>query len=328
MAISLTYEKGFYIIDAGGPILRYPASHVEITTNEDDVVISPVSSDSRRAKVIRANYVEFTSPSGASAEAVALAIFQLNEGVDVNLQSNTTPPLDPLFVEALSNFTISTDAVASGETTMVYTFEATAGHGIIIGDEIILLDVVADRYFQAEIVNVATNTITIDRPIDHAFASASTLGRITNSNMNVLGSLASPRIFTLNGGINPSDFSRFIITITDDTAMDDSRFGGLSALSNGLVFRIYNGFQRTIFNFKSNQDIKQFCYDVNYSDKAPAGIFGLSARITFGGEDKHGTIIRAQTPDVIQWVVQDDLTGLLTLRGSATGSETTGESLI
>jgi hypothetical protein len=105
--------------------------------------------------------------------------------------------------------------------------------------------------------------------------------------------------------------------------MDDSRFGGLPALTRGLVFRIVNGFQRTIFCFKTNQDIKQFCYDVNYSSRAPSGYFGFSSRITFGGQSKHGVVLRLGAGDVLQWVVQDDLTGLDTLKIAAEGHEVT-----
>ena len=77
-----------------------------------------------------------------------------------------------------------------------------------------------------------------------------------------------------------------------------------------------------IFCFKSNQEIKQFCYDVAYSDKAPAGSFGLVARISFGGQSKHGVVLRISDDDVIQWVVQDDLTELTSLKVSVQGHET------
>ena len=103
--------------------------------------------------------------------------------------------------------------------------------------------------------------------------------------------------------------------------MDDAKFGNITALTRGLVFRIYNTFQKTIFNFKSNQEIKQFCYDVNYSDNAPAGSTGLSARISFNGDDKHGVTLRIGTGEVIQWIVQDDLTGLDSMKISAQGHE-------
>jgi hypothetical protein len=185
-----------------------------------------------------------------------------------------------------------------------------------------LLDQAADKFLLFEVLGVAGDLITIDRPIDHAFPAGTTLGRIVTTNLNVDGSI-TPQAFSVRAGQNPSDFVRFLITMTDDSAMDDSRFGGLPALTRGLVFRIVNGFQRTIFCFKTNQDIKQFCYDVNYSSRAPSGYFGFSSRITFGGQSKHGVVLRLGAGDVLQWVVQDDLTGLDTLKIAAEGHEVT-----
>ena len=247
------------------------------------------------------------------------------EEIDANIQDQHTKPIDSLFAQSVSNFTLSADATASGVTTLVYTFEATAGHGIIVGNEVLLLNVLAEHALQAKVLVVSTNTITLDRPIDHAFPAASTLGRVIITNMNVNGSV-TPQIFTLRAGVIPIDVTRVIISMTDSTAMDDGTFGGLSALPKGLVFRIYNGFQKTIFNFKTNGEIAQYCYDVRYADKPPAGTgHGLTARISFGGQSKHGVVLRISTNDVIQWIVQDDLTGLDTLRIVAQGHETSGE---
>jgi hypothetical protein len=247
-----------------------------------------------------------------------------NGGIPVNVQDQTTQPVDAYFARALSNFTLSADTGASGETTFVYVFNATAGHGIIAGDEIGLFDDPANRFFFATVVNVAVNVITVDRPIDHNFTAAITQGRIITTEMAVNGSV-TPVIYTVNAGAIPIDITRTIIQMLDATAMDDGTFGGLPALTRGLVFRHYNGWQKTVFCFKTNGEIRQFCYDVSYADKAPAGQYGLGARITFGGADKHGVVLRVQDNDVLQWVVQDDLTGLVSLKIAAEGHYTLDE---
>jgi hypothetical protein len=199
-----------------------------------------------------------------------------------------------------------------------YTLVAAVGHGINIDDEILLLDTEANKSFFAEVKNVAVNTITVDRPIDHAFPSATSLGRIVTTQMAVDGSV-TPQIFSIRSGAIPTDITRCILTMLDASAMDDGKFGGIPALDRGLVFRIVNAFQKTIFCFKSNGEIKQFCYDVSYSSAAPAGQFGLAARITFAGQDKHGVALQIKDDDVVQWVVQDDLTGLVSLKSSGEG---------
>jgi hypothetical protein len=245
----------------------------------------------------------------------------------VKIQDQITPPIDALFSQSVSNFTILSDATVSTISVLNYSFTASPGHGIVIGNEILLLDTAANRVIQAVVKNVVGDVITIDRPIDHAFAALTTLGRIIITNMNVVGSLAAPQIFSLRAGATPSDYTRFIITMIDDDAMDDGKFGGGGALPNGLVFRIVNSYQKTIFNFKTNGDIKQFCYDLAYADKAPAGQHGLVARITFAGPSKHGVALRIKDNDVIQWVVQDNLSGLTSLRCSGMGHDTEGEGV-
>ena len=243
-----------------------------------------------------------------------------NGGLAVNIQDQTSKPIDVFFSQSISNFTLSTDNIESGVSSLVYTFEATGGHGIVSGNEIILLDVVADRFFYAEVKNVVTNTITVDRPIDHIFAAVSTLGRIVTTQMAVDGG-STEQIFSLRAGSVPLDFTRIIFSMLCDSALDDGKFGNITKLNRGIVFRIVNSFQKTIFNFKTNGEIAQFCFDLKYSDKAPAGNEGMTARITFAGQSKHGVTLRISENDVIQWVIQDDLTDLVSFRIAAQGHE-------
>lgn len=261
-----------------------------------------------------------TRIAGPNGEIVSVT----NNSLDVMLSDPTTAPIDTYFTEEISTFTLNQPTVKSGIDTLVYTFVADTGHGIAVNDEIILKDTILDAYFCAEVKDVVGDTITLDRPIDNVFPITSYCS-IVNSNMAVDGSV-TPRIFSATSLINPIDFTRFIITMTSPSVMDDGRFGSLVALTKGIVFRVLNGFCKTIFNFKTNSDIATFCYDVSYSTKAPAGSYGLRARITFSGQEKHGVAIRVGGSSVLQWIVQDDLTDLTTLRIVGQGHKTTGEA--
>lgn len=254
------------------------------------------------------------SPGGIPLES--------NKAVPTNIQDQHTPSINSLFSQSLSNFTLASDTPVSTVDTLEYVFEATAGHDMIIGSQIILLDVAGDRFLQAVVIDVATNVITIDRPLDHIYPSATTLGRITTENMGVAGSLATPKIFSVRAGANPADFTQIKLHFLDETAMDDSTFGGIGALTNGLVFRIINSNQTTVFNFKTNSEMKHFGI-VEYSTKAKSGQFGLLATFKFAGQSERGVTLRISDNDVIQWVVQDDLTDLIDLHASAIGHETT-----
>lgn len=240
----------------------------------------------------------------------------------VEIMDRTTKPVDAFFARSLSTFTISIATGISGidAGSLVYTLTATAGHGIAPGDEIILLDTIASREFFAVVIGVVVNVITVDRPIDHIFP-LTTLGRIVSTAMNIDGSV-TPVIFSVRAGSIPTDIIRYLIGITDNLAMDNSKFGGIAALTNGLVFRVYNGYQKTVFCFKTNGEIKNFSFDAVYDDRAGAGLFGFYSRISFGGQDKHGVVMRISGTDVLQWVVQDDLTALSSLTVTAQGHDT------
>lgn len=243
-----------------------------------------------------------------------------NGGIPVNVLDQTTKPQDSLFSKSISNFSLAVDTGISTVTTLVYDFTASGGHGIAPNDELLLLDPAANRVLQCVALAVVVDTITIDRPIDHVFPAATTLGRIVTTNMAINGSV-TPQIFSVRAGSVPTDYVRFLLTATNNEQMDYSLFAGLAALTRGLVFRVVNDFQKTIFNFKTDADIGQFAYDLKYADRAPAGEYGLAARISFGGQEKHGVVLRISGDDVLQWVVQDDLTSLITLRVAGEGHE-------
>lgn len=253
-------------------------------------------------------------------------IFNGTTEVDVNIQDQVTEPLDPLFIQSISEFTISADTGQSGidAPSFIYDFEAAAGHGISAGNEILLLDTATESSFYALALNVAVNTITLDRMIDHNFTFASTLGRVVNGNMAVDGSV-TPQIFTVRAGTIPADYTRYIMTMQCSTLPDNSKFGNLPALTRGLVYRICNGFQKTVFNFKTNLDIEQFCYDTKITPKSGAGNATFGARLSFAGPEKHGVAIRVQDESVTQWVVQDNLLALISARVAAQGHLTSRE---
>ncbi len=100
--------------------------------------------------------------------------------------------------------------------------------------------------------------------------------------------------------------------ITDASEMDDTKFGGITALTKGVFLRKVNGVIKNIFNAKTNGDIALNCSTYSYADKAGAGNYGFRAIKTFGGQENQGVIIRlaGDTQDTLEIVVQDNLTGL------------------
>jgi hypothetical protein len=215
------------------------------------------------------------------------------------------------------NDTTLSVAASAGDTSITVV-DAT---GIITGDEIKLGEVTAGVGVQEigiiTITNVVGSVLTLDRPIGNNYTTAATVEEVT-TNMAVSGSLASPQIFE----IDPPDgniwqFTRILLSITDQTAMDDAKFGGITALTNGVSLRATTEAGRTVIfaNWKSNQDMKMDMYDVDYSTKAPSGFFGLNGRWTFTKAEVVAELDGDASPvQKLEVLIQDDLTGLDTFK--------------
>jgi hypothetical protein len=205
-------------------------------------------------------------------------------------------------------------------------FDLTGGHGAIIGNTILICETVdgLGRCYQATILNVATNTITVDSPLDENFTTDADV-IIGNKNLNIDGSTAT-KIATISPPTGTKwDITRLVVHIEDETSMDSAKFGGLPALTNGIVLRHKNNVINNIFTVKSNGEFGERAYDIEYDPKAPAGVFGFRCRRSFGGQDKNGVVIRldGSLGDELQVLISDDLTGLTLHRYVIQGHVTT-----
>jgi len=249
--------------------------------------------------------------------------------LDVMLSDATTPPVDTYFLKGLDRFCLLSNAEASTITNLNYTIFVSNNNGrVSVGDEIQLLDVVANWEFYAiaKITN-GDGSVILDRPIDHTFTTNTCINQTVTSEMAVDGSLTN-QIFTVRAGTNPIDITRILLVISDAGSMDDGKFGVLASLSNGVVVRTVDGFNKTIFNWKNNGEIGLFCYDTDYvaAAQGPAGSESFKARITFAGQSKHGVALRLSGDDVLQVVIQDNLSGLDSFKIVAQGHQTVGEN--
>lgn len=211
---------------------------------------------------------------------------------------------DVLPVRGSDTFTVA----ASITNTRVLT--VVAGHGLTITDTMIFRDAGNQFIQQVGIVSIATNVITVDTPLDRAWAGNHPYG-LTDMAVDGSSSAVTFQIGPLGGS---ADVTRFIVHMEDGTAMDDGKFGGIAALTNGVVIRVYRAATSTydtIMNAKTNGEFAQRTYDASYADNAPAGTYGFRVRRSFGGEDKSGSVIRLANGDTFQIIIQDDLTGLL-----------------
>jgi len=233
-----------------------------------------------------------------------------NRGVDVNVQDQTTPPVLFRMNQVIGETTLAIETAI--DDTVINVVSST---GMVIGQYVSVLSEPDNRFYLAKILDINTNAITMDTPLDFAFPIGSGVA-FRSADMNVNG-LVTPQVFSVRGDVADIgveiDITRIIISMTCDGVVTYPKFGDLLPLANGIVLRRKNGVYNNIFNLKSNAEIAGIMFDMNiYSASNPQqGFDGLNARLTFGGQSKLGVVIRIAAGEDLQLIVQDDLSGLL-----------------
>jgi hypothetical protein len=248
------------------------------------------------------------------------------EGVAVFIQDQTTGILDVPFLNNLSTPTLAIDTVADGINRDI---TLTAGHGLTVADIGNIVEIVDSAngtfFMQAAITNVVADVITLDAPINRIYTTTQSILSVSDIDMNVNGAVTPVIYSVLPFSIQKGDMVRLIVEIRDNSPMDFETFGGVPALANGCVLRINNGdgTYRNLYNFKSNGDMIEQGFDHDFFLNNGGNIRGFTCRITWGGQSKHGAVIRldGSLGEALEFVIQDDLTGLTRMHWTAQGSE-------
>lgn len=218
---------------------------------------------------------------------------------------------------------LKTDIVLAGSYAIgVSQVSVSAGHGFSVGDTIMIWE--ASRFVQCEVVAVATNLLTLCLPLPAAFTPAAKVVR-GSINLAIDGSTPAEFVFQPYLSTVPIDICAVAISMAHTTEPDDGKFGGITALTNGIYFRRANGVIQNLGNHKTNQSFREYGYTLDYPSKAPSGTYAtsLSKRLI----DSHTQEMRVdpRRGDYIKAVVRDNLTGLARLTVSLLGSYTAGE---
>ena len=153
-----------------------------------------------------------------------------NDAVPVNIQDQHTTIID-LYLHEHGNDVIINGSTAIGDRTILLV----AGHGVVVGNFIGFTQ--GEHFYEGEVLIVDVNNITLDSPLDFGFNSSAGKSHIHQPNLNVDGS-DTTRIFHIHPPDNQSwDITRIIFMIEDNSAMDSAKFGGITALTNGIVIR-------------------------------------------------------------------------------------------
>lgn len=242
-------------------------------------------------------------------------------GVKVFVQDQTTQVQDFFFHNEIASVNLATATAVDDRTV---TLEAGQGALATVGNNLEIAEGLQSA--QYEILIIAGDILTLDSPIDAVYTMAA-LVEISTVNMAVDGSV-TPVIFELDPIEGQEwDVTRVILVVEASgggSGMDFTTFGSLAALTNGCVLRFVNGETNNLFNWKTNGDFINRAFDHVFQTNLGATVTGFTSRFTFGGQDKHGVVVRltGDNNDELQVVVQDDLTGLDSVRMIGQGHDT------
>lgn len=242
-------------------------------------------------------------------------LLETQNGLPVILQDQYTEVIDIFMCQLLNTVTLASNATLDSRTITL-----VAGHGVVAGNTICLKE--GSHFSQMDVLSVNVNVITFDTPLDFGYTTAAIAQR-TTKNMAVNGSL-TPQVFRITpvGLTVKFDITKIIFHIEDNAVMDTHKFGGITALTNGVIFRKKDGIYKNIFNIKSNGDFAHHNDTLEYDDKAPAGVYGLRSIRNIAGQNNDGVVIRLDpaSNDELQIIIQDDLTGIDEFHCVARGS--------
>lgn len=239
-----------------------------------------------------------------------------NGAIPVNIQDQHSLAIDLNFIQSQGATTLSLDISAEDNTITL-----TDATGFVDGNVIAIFSSAGIFYFGQQVGVAAGNVITLDTPVDQDFSSGDNVIRASR-NMNVDGS-GTTQIFQVgpvgSGTGIEIDITRILGYIQDNVAMSDDKFGGIAALTNGIVFRHNNTTINNLWNAKTNGELALLCFDFTYTDKSPANSYGARFRNSYAGQEKHGVTIRLAQGDILEILIQDDLTGLEVFNAMAQG---------
>ena len=246
------------------------------------------------------------------------APIEFNGAFPVNIQDQTTRALDLHFIQAQGAPTTLT-AQANPEDK---TITVTSTTGFIAGAVIGIFSGEGHYYFGKQVGAVAGQVVTLDTPIDRRFTTALSAVITATDQMAVDGS-GTTQIFQI-GPVGAAqgvdvDITRIMGYIQAGSAMDDTLFGNLSALTHGVVLRVNNDVITNTWNVKTNGELGLLCFDSDPSDRAPSGSFGFRFRNTYAGQAKHGVVLRLKAGDTLEVLIQDKLDTLESFRMMAQG---------
>ena len=188
----------------------------------------------------------------------------------------------------------------------------TSATWITVWKDITLINWIELRALRVTVVS--WTTITLDRPLDAGFSSWDDVVVVEKELNTIIWTLSAPIKYVIEPDSNQLiHIHRLLLGMTHASAWDLWKFGWITGLTNWVVIRKYyweTWLYATYFNWKTNWDMKEEMYDVDFDARSWWGwAFGTSWRCSI---DKLDVTIHLDWSkwDFLEVLVQDDLTWL------------------
>jgi len=199
--------------------------------------------------------------------------------------------------------------IATTVTAQDTSITVTSSVGFAIGDYLHIENGVQELV-HPQITLIVANVITLDKPLDNGFAVGTTVEKAI-VDMSETGSLASPlshKVMPLAGEI--WHITKISIAMAHSSAGDLGLFGNLTALTNGMVVRRYDGLTGTYGSltiWKTNGDIDNDTGNIKFLPRSGGGSHGTSATGRLEQDAKAIAYLNGDNGDFLEILNQDDL---------------------
>lgn len=311
--IETSPNVGFFMIDSVDYVKGYYELRYEGRTNVDTLRRFSIVNIYDGREIINSRYFDAITDvdSWGELSQLLVSVGLLNNN-DVSIQDQHTPILIVKFNRVIKT-TTTTSSTVIGE----YTVDVTSTDSIAVGRYFIVFSSATGRVYIGTVTNVSGSTITVDTPFDSALPIGADVD-VARTDFAFENGSVTPVIYGIRGQsegepIGASfDITRIIFKCIATSAVDLTTFGDLTKLTRGLVLRKRDGTVQNLFNVKDNGELAGIMFDLNIeaATNPQQGIDGFTGRLTFAGQSKIGVTVRLAAGEDLEFIIQDDLTGL------------------
>jgi hypothetical protein len=244
---------------------------------------------------------------------------EANGGLAVNVQDQASRAVDLFFAQDVgSPTTMIMDTTADS-----YVVYLATGHGLVATDMFVMFDPSVQHGHTAHVVSVVgDNQVNMDRPVSYELTAANTIVQQRSMELDVDGS-STRQVFSVGSSLTGIlHITRVIFQIVCTNPALYNLFGDQTALSRGVLLRQTRNDNGTTnhWNVKTNAELANLMYDVSVQEEAKVfDVNGLTGRLTYGGQTKHGVVLALSGGEALEIIIQDNLSGLISFRIIAQG---------